>query len=55
MDRDTEHSSSARGYPHSLREVKLAQDEPEEEVVPGKDSDCEVRLCKDSGHLTNEK
>ena len=55
MDRDTEHSSSARGYPHSLREVQLAQDEPEEEVVPGQDRDCEVRLGEDSGHLANEK
>ena len=55
MDRDTEHSRSARGYPHGLRKVQLTQDEPEEKVVPGQDRDCEVRLSEDSGHLANEK
>ena len=55
VDRDTEHPRPARGDPHSLREIQLAEDEPEEEIMPGQHGDCEVRLSEDSGHLANER
>ena len=55
VDRNTEHPRSAGGDPYSLREIQLAEDEPEEEIMPGQDGDCEVRLSEDSGHLANEK
>ena len=55
MDRDTKHPRPERRDPHSFREIQLAEDEPEEEVVPGQDGDCEVGLSEDSGHLTNER
>ena len=55
VDRNTKHPRSERRDPHSFREIQLAEDEPEQEVVPGQDGDCEVGLSEDSGHLTNEK
>ena len=55
MDRDTEHPRPAGGDLHTLGELQLAEDEPEQEIMPGEDGDCEVRLSEDSGHLANKK
>ena len=55
VDRDTEHPCPAGRDPHSLGKLQLAEDEPEEEVMPGQDGDCEVRLSEDCGHLDNQK
>ena len=55
VDRDTEHPRPAWRDPHTLREIQLAEDEPEQEIMPGQHRDREVRLSEDSGHLANEK
>ena len=49
VDRDKEHPRPAGGDPHTLGKIQLAKDEPEQEVMPGPEGDCEVRLSEDCG------